>query len=122
MIRVRIDSYSFDDPRFGLLAEVLGYHNRWQALGQCLRVWHYCAGRQTTRIRALDLAVLLDVRNPHTEDGEADAIEAFVDIAGLGERLDDDSIRVLGISLDAMGVSVEPACVREIAAAFEEAR
>ncbi len=100
MARISIDSYAFDDPRFAILAEALRYRNRWQAIGHCLRVWHQCAHR-TSIIRPVELAVLLGVRKPLAPESQARAVEAFVELAGLGEQLDDGSILVHGRHFDA---------------------
>lgn len=95
MARVNVDSYAFDDPRFGLLAAAVRHlKDRDHALGKCLRVWHLCASRQIDRMRGVELAACLGYRKP--VEAESEAIEAFCELAGLGEHLVDGTIRIRG--------------------------
>lgn len=89
MARIKVQSYTFDDPRFDVLAGALRrLCDRWHALGCCLRVWHLCANRRTETIRPVELAQCLGLRRPLEVKTQERAVEAFVDIAGLGERCD----------------------------------
>lgn len=95
MARVNLDSYAFDDPRFDLLASaVRHFRDRWHALGYVTRVWHACASRSVKQLRAVELAGLLGYRKPLEQ--HEDAVTAFCDAAGLGERLEDGTIRIRG--------------------------
>jgi hypothetical protein len=95
MARVNLDSYAFDDPRFELLASaVRHFRDRWHALGYVTRVWHACASRSVKQLRAVELAGLLGYRKPLEQ--HEDAATAFCDAAGLGERLEDGTIRIRG--------------------------
>lgn len=95
MARVNLDSYAFDDPRFELLAAaVRHFRDRWHALGYVTRVWHACASRSVKHLRAVELAGLLGYRKPLEQ--HEDAARAFCDAAGLGERLQDGTIRIRG--------------------------
>lgn len=80
-----MDSYAFDDPRFAILAAAVRHlKDDDHARGKCLRIWHQCASRSTDRLRPIELAHCLGYRKP-LETGK-DAVVAFCDIAGLGER------------------------------------
>lgn len=95
MARVNLDSYAFDDPRFELLASaVRHFRDRWHALGYVTRVWHACASRCVKALRPVELAGLLGYRKPLEQ--HEDAARAFCDAAGLGERLQDGTIRIRG--------------------------
>ena len=105
MTGIDVEESVFDDPRFDLLAGALRcLHDRWHALGRCLRIWHQCANRGTHTIRPVELAECLGVREPLTESAQKLAIEAFVTIADLGSQ-DGDLIRVRGIGANSIALA-----------------
>src|SRR5262245_45934728 len=58
MARVNVDQKALSDPRFGVLARLMGTGDRDTALGRMVRVWNECAERET---QVLSHAVLEDI-------------------------------------------------------------
>lgn len=68
MSRINVDDFAFDDVRFQLLAERLGFADGLHALVHCQLVWRQCAQRGTHYLTPVEIA--LAMRQPAGRAGE----------------------------------------------------
>lgn len=68
MAHLSVDEFAFDDVRFELLAERLGFADGDHALAKCQRVWRQCQQRGTHSLTPVEIA--LAMRQPSSRAGE----------------------------------------------------
>src|SRR5262245_30037125 len=94
MARVNVDQKALSDPRFGVLARLMGTGDRDTALGRMVRVWNECAERET---QVLSHAVLEDIfGHPDAANWIVTAELGSLNYRGVSKRTKSNYIRIKG--------------------------